>query len=201
MAILDWSKSIGVAAALAFQIAVGVLSGPTTCADGWRSPSIGTRGACSYHGGVARGISLWVLVSLAIGFAAWGIADANSPRRKREQEEERQKQSAEAARVEARRREFHERQAAQSDAPCGLAPTSVLETAVADASKRCFKCNEAMRAVISSEGPYANQLHWECLNSACDGSVPVGGDVFPAHFLPSHIKPRRRSRPPARRRR
>lgn len=26
--------------------------GPTRCADGWSSSSIGSRGACSYHGGV-----------------------------------------------------------------------------------------------------------------------------------------------------
>jgi hypothetical protein len=201
MAILDWSKSIGVAAALAVLIAVKVLSGPASCADGWRSPSIGTRGACSYHGGVARGGSLWFLISLAVGFAAWGFADANSPVRKREQDK-RQKQLTEAAKLEARRREFDEHRAAQSERPpYSPALANALETVIADASKRCFKCNEAMRAVISSEGPYANQLCWECLNSACDGSVPVEGDVFPDHFLSPYIKPRRRSRPPVRRRR
>ena len=201
MAILDWSKSIGVAAALAFLIAVRMLSGPTICADGWSSPSIGNRGACSYHGGVSREGSLWLLISVVVGFAAWGFADAKSPRTKREQEEKRQKQLTQAAIVEARRREFNEHRAAQSEVSSSPALTSVLETEVADATKRCFKCNGAMRAVISSDGPYANQLRWECLNLACDGSVPVDGDIFLAHFLPPPTKSRRRSRPPFRRRR
>lgn len=31
---------------------------PYRCADGWRSPSIGTQGACSHHGGVVGGDSM-----------------------------------------------------------------------------------------------------------------------------------------------
>ncbi|MFD7334858.1 hypothetical protein ACFV98_02495 [Streptomyces violascens] len=33
----------------------------TTCADGWLSPSIGSQGACSYHGGVVNGSPYAVL--------------------------------------------------------------------------------------------------------------------------------------------
>jgi len=32
---------------------------PAHCADGWASPSISRRGACSHHGGVVAGIPLW----------------------------------------------------------------------------------------------------------------------------------------------
>jgi hypothetical protein len=198
---LDWSKSIGVAAALAVLILAKILSGPATCADGWGSPSIGTRGACSYHGGVAGGGTLWFVVSIVVGFTAWGFADARSPTRRRRQEEEMQKQLAEAEKVTTRRREFEEQQAAQSDNRSSPVTTGESKTVVPDASKRCLKCNEAMRAVISSVGPYANQLRWECLNSACDGSLPVEDNTFPAHFLPPYMKPRRKGRPAFRKRR
>ncbi|MET4514323.1 hypothetical protein [Bradyrhizobium sp. I1.7.5] len=196
MAILDWSKSVGVAAALAFLIAVKMLSGPATCADGWPSFSIGAKGACSHHGGVNHEGSLWFLISAVVGFAAWRFADAKSPRKKREQEEQRQEQLAQAAIVEARRREFDERRAAQSELPSSAPPTRVAETDVVnDAGKRCFKCSSGMRAVISSEGPHAKRLRWECLNLTCDGSVLVEGDVFPARFLSPPVKFTRKSRP------
>src|SRR5438874_1673031 len=117
MAILDWSKSIGVMAAMVFLVILGIFSGPATCADGWQSPSIGSRGACSYHGGVAHAGPLWFLVSIAIGFAAWGLADANSPRRRREFDEQRQRARTEAARVEARRAEFDQRKLATPRTP------------------------------------------------------------------------------------
>lgn len=38
-----------------------------TCNDGWQSPSIGSQGACSYHGGVEDGISIFsIVISLII---------------------------------------------------------------------------------------------------------------------------------------
>lgn len=44
------------------------------CVDGWRSPSIGTQGACSHHGGVAStGRGLAFLASIAIGVVAYRL--------------------------------------------------------------------------------------------------------------------------------
>lgn len=37
------------------------------CADGWHSPSIGHRGACSYHGGVSRLPILFDIAGIAAG--------------------------------------------------------------------------------------------------------------------------------------
>jgi hypothetical protein len=198
MAILDWSKSIGVAAAITFLLVMGILGGPATCADGWRSPSIGARGACSYHRGVARTGPLWFLISIAVGFAAWGLADANSPRRRRELDEQRQRKLAEATTIEARRREFEERQILER--PRNLGAEAAVEPTSAPIGKRCFKCNEAMSALISSTGPHANRLHWQCQNSTCDGVIMIEEDLFPAHSRPGRIKPRTR-RPSGRRRR
>jgi hypothetical protein len=48
---------------------------PLHCVDGWCSMSIGVRGACSHHGGVAYGSSsqwdLMALASIAIGVATY----------------------------------------------------------------------------------------------------------------------------------
>lgn len=47
---------------------------PTTCRDGWHSPSIGRKGACSWHGGVTdhgKG-ALTLLFSGAAAFGAFG---------------------------------------------------------------------------------------------------------------------------------
>lgn len=198
MAVLDWSKSIGLAAAIVFLIISGIFRGEATCADGSHSPSIGTRGACSHHGGVARTGPLWFLISIAFGFAAWGLADANSPRRRREQDEQRQRALAEAARLEVRRAEFDQRRTVETLRTPGL--ETVIEPVDAHVGKRCPKCNEAMAAVMSSTGPHANRLQWKCANPTCDGAVLIEDDLFPAHSLPGRTKSRSR-RPGGRRRR
>ena len=193
MGMLNWSKSIGVAAAIAFFVLSGIFSGPTSCADGWRSPSIGSRGACSYHGGVTRTGSLWFLISIAVGFAAWGFADANSPRRRRERVVERRRTVADEAAVQTNPRDLN----AGSEEPPRVPEVATLTDSADDfPGKRCFKCNDQMSAVISSTGPHPNRLHWRCQNAACDGTIMIGGDPFPAHHLPA--KPTRR---PVRRRR
>ncbi|KZL26269.1 hypothetical protein [Pseudovibrio sp. Ad37] len=41
---------------------------PATCRDGWNSPSIGSRGACSHHGGVVshNGWIFWTSIAFSI---------------------------------------------------------------------------------------------------------------------------------------
>src|ERR1700682_1064498 len=51
------------------------LVGPVTCFDGWHSPSIGRRGACSWHGGVdSTPQSLAFAASVFAGFLAYKLA-------------------------------------------------------------------------------------------------------------------------------
>lgn len=54
---------------------VGLASVLGTCADGWSSPSIGSQGACSWHGGVSC-LRLYIagLVSLGTSFLSSKIA-------------------------------------------------------------------------------------------------------------------------------
>ncbi len=51
----------------------GSLLGPVTCRDGWASPSIGSRGAYSWHGGVdrSRDMLLWLYAAASGGLGYW----------------------------------------------------------------------------------------------------------------------------------
>lgn len=53
-----------------------VILGPARCRDGWHSSSIGSRGACSWHGGVDNSAGFFFLLllvaSIAFGFWLYG---------------------------------------------------------------------------------------------------------------------------------
>lgn len=55
--------------------AAAYIAGPPHCRDGWQSPSIGRRGACSWHGGVdrsANGLGFFALILSGLaGFATF----------------------------------------------------------------------------------------------------------------------------------
>ena len=53
-------------------IVVGVLLPDLACMDGWNSPSIGSSGACSHHGGVNHiPATIGLIVSYAFAFWVW----------------------------------------------------------------------------------------------------------------------------------
>ena len=60
---------------LVFVVPEGLPVG--VCNDGWASPSIGRRGACSHHGGVRRssGTELWTAAAFVVS-VAFGVAVA-----------------------------------------------------------------------------------------------------------------------------
>jgi hypothetical protein len=75
MAINVYTKNLSFVIGFLFFIFTYVLlphsSGPPTCNDGWASPSIGTRGACSWHGGVKQDHSgIKFFFSVGIGYLA-----------------------------------------------------------------------------------------------------------------------------------
>ena len=49
---------------------IGEILGPATCRDGWASSSIGSRGACSWHGGVDRSRNILILPNIALAWFA-----------------------------------------------------------------------------------------------------------------------------------
>ena len=66
--LLSWIAGILIFAGA--SAGIGKLLGPTTCRDGWASPSIGERGACSHHGGVSHSRDFLVLLAATIGGGA-----------------------------------------------------------------------------------------------------------------------------------
>lgn len=64
------STIVGFAAFAATGFGIGQLLGPTTCRDGWPSPSIGHQGACSHHGGVSHSGDFLIWVAGAVGVGA-----------------------------------------------------------------------------------------------------------------------------------
>jgi len=64
----------------------------TTCGDGWHSPSIGRRGACSHHGGVDRIAGNLVLFgSGAAAWLAWSYIENREERRRQKERDQREK--------------------------------------------------------------------------------------------------------------
>ena len=64
----EWLKVIAffhVFLFLLLSMIVNDYLGPLKCADGWMSPSIGSQGACSWHGGVENR-SFWFFLCLVI---------------------------------------------------------------------------------------------------------------------------------------
>lgn len=77
----------GLAAFIVMLFVTRPIVQPTTCEDGWRSPSIGRQGACSWHGGVATNWSaiLASVLNIGGGVTVWGGLDRI--REKREEAE------------------------------------------------------------------------------------------------------------------
>ena len=50
--------------------------GPTTCRDGWASPSIGIQGACSWHGGVDHSKEIFAFYGGITAVVGFGFAVA-----------------------------------------------------------------------------------------------------------------------------
>ena len=69
---MSHSQSGGFVVFLVSYFGLKYLSGPTTCNDGWHSPSIGKQGACSWHGGVNNTPDLVALcLSVILGFIVY----------------------------------------------------------------------------------------------------------------------------------
>jgi hypothetical protein len=65
--------AVSIVVALAIRISAIPFIGSTVCSDGWASHSIGSPGACSWHGGVAMngGSFLANIISVGVGLAIW----------------------------------------------------------------------------------------------------------------------------------
>lgn len=65
--------TIGIICFFISIVALKLFFGPVSCVSGWVSPSIGSSGACSHHGGVAN--QPIGILALIVGVVAWNIAN------------------------------------------------------------------------------------------------------------------------------
>ena len=125
---------------------------PTVCRDGWASGSIGSRGACSHHGGVGTNWSFYG-VFFGAGLAAFAVGRTLV-------EIERRKRAALAKRLDAER-------AATNVQHYSEVPKLPITPA-------CPFCGATMRERVAKRGRNAGSKFWGCANyPRCKGTRPI----------------------------
>ena len=101
--ILEVAKSplsVGLSVGTAFFIFILSVADPTRCKDGWASPSIGRRGACSHHGGVGTTPGSYGLpLSIFLGWIAGALRQRTLDKRRSVELERLNEKEKEAARA------------------------------------------------------------------------------------------------------
>ncbi|MGE8170570.1 topoisomerase DNA-binding C4 zinc finger domain-containing protein [Pseudomonas putida] len=150
------------------MILLSILFGPAVCSDGWASPSIGRRGACSYHGGVDKTAGVIKLL-LSIGATCWAVFAYSTGREKWLAKRRDASEAAKPATVE------------NSAVTQGIKPPPTA--AVAPRTKRPLKvkcpiCGGAMSIRTAKVGKNAGGKFWGCKRfPRCKGTRPHYPDV------------------------
>ncbi|WP_375395608.1 topoisomerase DNA-binding C4 zinc finger domain-containing protein [uncultured Sphingomonas sp.] len=151
------STIIGIVAFIGLSILAGQLLGPVPCRDGWASSSIGSRGACSWNGGVDRSRNglggLLMIVSGFIGFGFYNTKFAEMLDRQRKRPPPSQRTIA-----------SDQPEDAPKLAPL-IAPTPRLPKPVVTprpGAKACPKCGSAMKLRTARKGPRHGRKFWGC---------------------------------------
>jgi hypothetical protein len=152
---------VGICVFVIVRICCSFFVGPTTCADGWHSSSIGRRGACSWHGGVGinGGAVLATLFSLGCGIGTWIYLLPAGPNRKIEEkapEKPSEKQSPNEA-----------------HAPPPVERDLSVQVRI---GPRCPKCGGHLLPRIARRGKHRGKRFLGCENYPhCDGIVELPG--------------------------
>ena len=143
---------MGFLAFLVLRIALSVLEQPTACRDGWRSSSIGSQGACSWHGGVGANWSAFLvtIISLVGGVVVFRAISAPL---------DREKAAKEAALV-AEREQWSEQRKAAAKAE----------------GTDCPKCGHPLQLRTAKRGRNSGSQFWGCSRyPSCKGTRPFSG--------------------------
>jgi len=171
------ASGVGTFASLCFLLAA--LSGPPRCRDGWLSPSIGHRGACSWHGGVDRsgdGRALLLPFGALSWFIGFYVFDALDRGFLRDRGERKGSLTPEPGGDEA----------SSSDESAHLSDDRAeIRTPVADRSREgrraatspsCPACGSPMRIRTAKKGPRTGRPFYGCANfPRCRGTRPFRG--------------------------
>lgn len=146
---------LGAAAFASTFIILNLISGPLACNSGWASPSIGSQGACSHHGGVDRTPAfLRFLASAAAGIVVgrWVAKRGEAPLR----------QAASAVAAQRKRDEELERQdePLRRDLGARLAPPQ--------ATTNCPKCSGPMIGIAE-----AGVIFLRCADPVCGHEAAI----------------------------
>ena len=152
--------TVGITVFLALTFLSGPLIPPAVCRDGWHSPSIGHRGACSHHGGVG-GASWqgWLALILSVG---GGIVAGRMVKRNERNDRLDETQSA----VAAQQRAIANEQAYRDHPIKWNAPPTT--------SPACPTCGGTMRLRTAKRGRSAGSSFWGCTKyPRCKGTRTV----------------------------
>ncbi len=164
--ISSYPKTCGFVAFAILLFLLGRLAGATTCQDGWQSPSIGSRGACSYHGGVDRTkFGIVFFVSASAGIAIWWLL----ARRNQKLAEARRVAehfvwkenflSSKRTSADSSNASIDPTNRSATELPTVLSgPTTTRKSAT---GKLCLNCGAPMLSMIAADGPIKG-LHWRC---------------------------------------
>jgi hypothetical protein len=145
---------VGVAVFLALRFVVlDRLIPLSVCRDGWPSQSIGLRGACSHHGGVATN---WVAVLVTLLSASGGVAIGRWLAFRRDR----------AAR--------EERMQFERERGSALEPTGPATGRTEASSPPCPLCGSTMRVRVAKKGRFRGRQFWGCSSyPRCRGIRPI----------------------------
>jgi len=120
---------------------------PTTCNDGWHSPSIGRQGACSWHGGVNNTPqSLGFFASVLLGLIAFALSVWLEQRRV-SQVQETAKDKPVPINDETRRTINELRELVRNPTSNGIT---------------CPLCGSVMHKRLAKKGPRSGKYFWGC---------------------------------------
>lgn len=144
---------VGIIVWVTLNVLLGHFVPPSVCRDGWHSPSIGHRGACSHHGGVApNGWGELVFLFSVICSVTVGVLIAS------------------------RRDAFTRAQYEALPAPPGLPSIGIARSAEPPAPT-CPRCAASMRKRVARKGRFQGQAFWGCSRyPRCKGTRSLGCD-------------------------
>jgi len=163
------SAQNGIVAFVLSAVLLSFLIGPTTCSDGWHSPSIGRQGACSWHGGVNHTPQFLVfLASAFIGVVAYAVSNWREQKRLQElQDIIRGEAVSEAVPIDNEAQEKLEKLREFVKNRTGAGKNEIGPT--------CPLCGSAMKKRLAKRGPRRGKYFFGCSHyPVCRGTRNVG---------------------------
>jgi len=158
----------GMAAFVLSIVLLSFLLGPTTCSDGWHSPSIGKQGACSWHGGVNNTPQfLSFLASVFVGLVVYALSHWRELKRQEELQAILYREEPAPIDNEAREKVENLRKFIKT--------TRAAKAEVSYGGVTCPLCGSAMERRLARKGPRKGKYFFGCSRyPMCRGTRNIG---------------------------